>query len=248
MWQNICHHWTILGSLNSLPTVWMQFAILGRTPYPEWNLHLVASQSVVDAGRVHSSVSIWFAVENLLAMIWHIDYYSILIYESLCYSPYYRVVVSQRVVVMSQNLQLTVCKFWTIVHLRCKVGISFLWIASTIVYMRTLKMQYRKVMLGVMFLQYIVLPQHSFVVAMQAGVAGIKLIFAQFRIVQEETTTKVVNLFACFRLELVGDKRNVITCLAEHFCTACIDITFLNTKLVRFQGATTSLNATRLPS
>lgn len=52
---------------------------------------------------------------------------------------------------------------------------------------------------------------------MQLRVAAVKLQLAEFRIVEEETAAEVIYGFLGLRQKLIGDKGDVVTCLAEDF-------------------------------
>ena len=94
---------------------------------------------------------------------------------------------------------------------------SILRISRLVHQVRTHQMQDNQIMLLILLLQTVVLLQHALVIRIKTGVTCIKQLFAQIRIVQEETSAEVVNSLVSLRLELVGDKRNVIACLAEYF-------------------------------
>ena len=58
--------------------------------------------------------------------------------------------------------------------------------------------------------------QYPLVEAPSLGITSIKLSGTQLRIVQEEPAAKVVDGLLRLGLELVGDKYDVVACLAEH--------------------------------
>ena len=51
---------------------------------------------------------------------------------------------------------------------------------------------------------------------MQTSISDIKLLLAQFRIVQEESPAEVIDRLVSLRQELVGNKRHMVTSLTEH--------------------------------
>ena len=129
---------------------------------------------------------------------------------------YDRIVIQQRIVIISKHLQLIILKLWAIVHRWQKVLVCFLRITIGIAEVRTHKVKYYQIMLLIVLFQVVVLLQHSIVKAMQLIVSCVKQSLAKLRVVKEETSTEVVNSLTSLRLELVCDKRYVIASLAEH--------------------------------
>ena len=68
----------------------------------------------------------------------------------------------------------------------------------------------------ILCLQLIIGLQHPIIELVKTGVAGIKLALAHLRIIQEETSTEVIDSLFSLRLELIGDKGHMIACLTEH--------------------------------
>ncbi len=62
----------------------------------------------------------------------------------------------------------------------------------------------------------VIVLQQSVVQIVELGVAMVKLQFAQFWIVQEETAAEVVNRLLSLWQEFVGDEGYVVACLSEH--------------------------------
>ena len=92
MGQHVCHQRTVFGVLNRKPAIRVVLAVEGRAPYPEGYLHLVTGQTVVCLCRVQAPPD-RLVVEDLLAVVGHIDDDGILIHELLGDDGHHRVVV-----------------------------------------------------------------------------------------------------------------------------------------------------------
>ena len=51
---------------------------------------------------------------------------------------------------------------------------------------------------------------------MQTTITGIKQLLTEWGMVQEETTTEVIDCLTCLGQKLVSDKGHMISCLTEH--------------------------------
>ena len=218
MRQRISHHRAVLGVLNRQPAIGMIPQILRRAPYPERYLHLVACQAIIDVRPMHATIHIGLAVEDLLTVIGHIDHHSVLIGKALGDGIEDRVVVSERIVVFSEDALLLVSQFRAVIHRRCEVGERLARITGPIVDMRTHQVENHEVSLTLPIgLRTLIIGlQETLVKTVGLGVTNIKLPLAQFRIVQEEVAAEVVDGLLRLGQELVGDKRYVIASLAEH--------------------------------
>ena len=79
-------------------------------------------QPIVDVGIVQTAGCVRLAVEDLLTVIRHIDDDGIAIGIMIRDSLQDRVIIEQRIVVVSQSLQLLSCQFRAIVILGCKLS------------------------------------------------------------------------------------------------------------------------------
>ena len=96
------------------------------------------------------------------------------------------------------------------------MGKGVAWITGPIVHMGTHQMENHQFSLlrGVLW-QCVVCLQHTVVEAIGLSIANVELSLAQFRIVQEEPSTEVVDGLLCLGQELVGDKCHVVAGFAE---------------------------------
>ena len=153
-----------------------------------------------------------------LTMVWHIDDNGILLLESFHNLCHDRVVVEGGIVIMAQHLALCCSQFWSLFLVAACPELGLLLaVAQFVVHMLSHQVEDSEVVLLLECLQAVVIVfQQSVVKIVQLGVAMVKLQFAQFWIVQEETTAEVVDGFFSLRQEFVGDEGNVVAGLSEH--------------------------------
>ena len=120
---------------------------------------------------------------------------------------------------MTQHLALGIGQFRALVFITACPEPGLLGaVALLIVYMLAHQVEDGEVVLLLEVLQtVIIIFQQSVVQIVELGVAMVKLEFAQFRVVQEETAAEVVNRLLCLWQEFVGDEGYVVACLSEHF-------------------------------
>ena len=143
---------------------------------------------------MHTTIHIRLAVEDFLCVVRHIDDHSVLILESFGDGKEDRVVIEQRIVVLCKDALLLVRQIRTVIHQRREMGKSVAWITGSIIHMGTHQMEDHQLSLlrGVLW-QCVVCFQHSVVEAIGLSIANVELSLAQFRIVQEEPSTEVVD-------------------------------------------------------
>ena len=219
MRQGIGHEALVLSLAYLTVDIAVVPDIFWRTVYPERNFKLIVSQRPVDFCRVVTADEATVLFVAFLAMVGHVDDDGILFLEPLHNLGYDRVVVEGGVIVMTQHLALGIGQFRALVFITaCPEAGLLRAVTQLIVYMLSHQVEDGEVVLLLEVLQtVIIILQQSVVQVVELGVAMVKLKFAQFRVVQEETAAEVVNRLLCLWQEFVGDEGYVVACLAEHF-------------------------------
>ena len=149
-------------------------------------------------------------------MVRHIDDDGVLMLKPTDNLVNNRVVIKHGIVIVGIDLQPFRCQFLVRIVSGSEFPSGLHRETSPIVHMLSHQMENGQLVCIVFFHGIIVL-QHPFVITMQPAITGVKQLLAQLRMIQEETTTEVIDCLTCLGQELVSDKGHMIPCLAEHF-------------------------------